>query len=118
MLAMKTSLVAVLVCVVGLISPGPAARAFTFGPFGPPKTLRMYAEESDFVVYGYLENARKPDSTNRWEGCTDLVICKVVKNDAFIQGKKRVTIRQYIPIDNPNCPPCYLVFCYVEKGML
>jgi hypothetical protein len=113
----RTTVFALLALVMGL-SNTPPARARGFGPFGPPNSFRMYAEQSDFVVYGYLENARKPADTNRWNGATDLVICKVVKNAPFIHGKKKITMRQYIPIDDPKCPPCYLVFCYVDKGVL
>jgi len=74
--------------------------------------LRDDLADAKFVLFGRLENAQMEPG----QGCTELVITKVVKSDQAIAGKTRVVIPRYLEVKNPNNPPQILVLGDVEKG--
>lgn len=93
-----------------------SAWAKHFYPYGPPTTMRMDAANSKFILYGALENARIPSPLPGDEGSTDLVITSTVKSHASVKGKIKIKIPRYVPIDDPDNPPQFLIFADIDKG--
>ena len=62
------------------------------------------------IIIGVAEN---PSLTDRK---TDLRITDVLRDDPILKGKKVITVRQYLPVEDPKNPPRYLVFCDIYKG--
>lgn len=92
---------------VGAKSPGPLCGSL----FAPPISSEC-AMPNGFVLIGHIENARGTPK----DGTTDFVIGRALKSHAALDGKKVITLPQYIEIPDPKKPPRFVAFGVVEKG--
>jgi len=91
-----------------------SSRSAAACPFCSPggQTLTADAAQASMVLLGRLTNARL-DPNNVDAGTTDLEIEKVVKSDEILAGRKKLTLKRYLPLDKDSK---FLVFCDVYKG--
>src|SRR5579875_1436994 len=77
-------------------------------------TFRQEAalETARIILVGAAEN---PQLANR---TTDLRIVEVLRSDPILKDKKVISVKQYLPVNDPKNPPRYLVFCDIYKGEL
>src|SRR5262249_52962510 len=108
-----------LVALVLLALVGPAFAAESHAcPFcaGASKTLTQDAGDAMMILWGTPTNPQL-DPTAEFRGTTDLQIETVVKDHAFLAGRKTITLNRYISVD-PKNPVKYLVFCDIFNGKL
>src|SRR6266436_2308389 len=91
---------------------GPAL-ACPFCP-GSSKTLTQDAGDAMMILWGTPTNPQL-DPAAEFRGTTDLQIETVVKDHAFLAGRKTITLNRYISVDAKN-PVKYLVFCDIFNG--
>ena len=103
---------AALAVLVAIPSPAPAC------PFCPSagQTLLGEVNQAHLIVFGTLSNAQR-DPNEFGKGTTDLDIEVVVKDHAFLKGKKKITLPRYVPPD-PKNKTKHLIFAEVYKGEL
>ena len=68
------------------------------------------------ILWGTPTNPQL-DPAAEFRGTTDLQIETVVKDHAFLAGRKTITLNRYISVD-PKNPVKYLVFCDIFNGKL
>lgn len=96
-------------CLLPVLGPSGAAACGFFQP--DTTTIRMFADDAQFVVLGTLSNAR--EDTNG--GTTDFAITRALKNDPILRDRKTLTIPRYLPVDDPKLPLLWLVFGVVDE---
>lgn len=97
-----------------LLASTPAVWACGFiDQFANSPTISRDAADAKFVLYGYLQNARKEPGA----GTTELVVVRALKGDSSIANKKIVTVPRYVEIEEGQ-KPHFLVFGDIKNGKL
>lgn len=98
-----------LVC---LRSPSPACSLCEGNAFQSP-TLRQEAAlpVARLILHGSIAN---PRTAGGLTGQTDFHIKTVLRDHPAVKGKTTVVLSRYLPINDPDQPPQYLLFCDVE----
>jgi hypothetical protein len=102
--------------VIGLLSatPGPSPGCGFAETAGNAFTFRRGTAESQLVLYGTWARPRKTSGGDT----TDFVIAKIIKDNPVLGAKKVLQISRYIPVDDPNKPARFLLFCNLSKGKI
>ncbi len=79
-------------------------------------TIRQAAAQAKMVVLGTMSNPRlAPD--NSGAGTTDFRIDFILKDHAYLAGKRTLEVPRFIPVD-PKAPPRYVLFCDLANNRL
>lgn len=115
MKALQRAFAGVLAVLVIVAAPIPAAHSCPFCS-SVSSTLTRDASDAQLIVAGTLKNA-KFDPTATFQGTTELMIENVVKEHAFLKGKKSIVLDRYLPLDKDR-PTKYMIFGDIYNGKL
>ncbi len=87
-------------------------------PLAPGPTLREESQQAKVVFVGRVLWTRHADGNTSDRQATEFVIDEVIVAHPLLQGKDRVMIPRYLPIDPKKKPGRMLIFCDVLKGEL
>src|SRR5262249_3403960 len=114
--AMPRARKAVLAGVLGLLVWASAAGACSIcdGKLTTSPTFRQEAAVpiARVILHGTMANPRTSGGLN---GQTDFHIKTVLRSDPAVKGKAMLVLPRYLPINEKEKPPHYLLFCDVEK---
>ncbi|MFO0876616.1 MAG: hypothetical protein U0840_04515 [Gemmataceae bacterium] len=86
-------------------------RAYSAPTFRQEAALPM----ARVVLHGTISN---PRTTGGLTGETDFQIKTILRTDPVVAGKSSLVLPRYLPINDKDKPPHYLLFCDVDKGKL
>src|SRR5262245_59485073 len=67
------------------------------------------------ILHGTIAN---PRTTGGLTGQTDFNIKTILRNDAVIKDKKTLVLPRFLPVNDKDKPPHYLLFCDVDVGKI
>jgi hypothetical protein len=108
------ALATVLAFLALLLIPCPAPACSLCGSYAVKFPFVTDYWHAHAVVCGTLANPQLNGNTGA--GTTDLVIHKVLKGDARLQGVKAITLPRYFTVLNPKEPPRFIAL-FDEKGL-
>jgi hypothetical protein len=78
-------------------------------------TFRQEAElpMAKLILHGTIAN---PRTTGGVTGQTDFHVKTVLRDDPAMKGKKTLVLPRFLPVNDKDNPPHYLLFCDVEGG--
>lgn len=106
--------VLLVVGLAALVSPAPAC-SLCLGDIQQRKTLRQDAAEAKLIVFGSLFDPKINEGTS---GTTNLRVEATFKDHPFLKDKASVTIPRFIPVQDRNNPPRFVLFCDVLNDKL
>lgn len=68
------------------------------------------------ILHGTIANART--TAGGVSGQTDFHIKNVLRNDPVVKGKTMLVLPRFLPINDKDNPPHYLLFCDVDSGKI
>jgi len=98
-----------------LVSRMVAACSLCGGNFRLSPTFRQEAASRNarVILHGTISNPRlKGDGRS---GETDFEVQTILRAHEAIKGKKSLTLPRYLPVENQDKPPQYLLFCDEDK---
>ncbi len=108
---------AVVVLAVGLLATPVGACSLCGADLQASPTFRQEAAlpMARLILHGTIAN---PRATGGLTGQTDFHIKTVLRDDPAVKGKKTLVLQRFLPVNDKDKPPHYLLFCDVEAGKI